>query len=114
MDPYLEDAAFWQGFHLKFINYWQEAIADVLPDDYEAALGEHVYLVEQDPDARRLTYPDVALSQSGERASELLGSGATATIEPVTIPLIFLDGPREAYIEILQGPERSLVAVLEL
>jgi hypothetical protein len=35
-------------------------------------------------------------------------------LEPVTIPLTILEGPRETYIEILHRPDRSLVAVLEL
>jgi hypothetical protein len=115
MDPYLEDPAFWPEFHAKFINYWQEAIADVLPDDYEATLGERVYLTEHDPDTRRLIYPDVSMSQAPDRASAVPREpAALALIEPVTIPLVLLDGPRETYIEILQRPERSLVAVLEL
>jgi hypothetical protein len=35
-------------------------------------------------------------------------------LEPVTIPLTILDGPRETYIEIVHQPEQSLVATLEL
>src|SRR5581483_402078 len=37
-----------------------------------------------------------------------------ATLESVTIPLVIVEEPREAYIEILHRPERQLVAVLEL
>ncbi len=40
MDPYLEDPAFWSDFHLTFIGCWREAIADVLPEPYEARLDE--------------------------------------------------------------------------
>jgi hypothetical protein len=46
MDPLLELPAYWSDFHSTFINYWREAIADVLPPGYEAALGERVYLLE--------------------------------------------------------------------
>ncbi len=81
MDPFLEDPAFWSDFHFRFINYWCEIIADQLPSEYEANLGERLYLVEMDP---------------------------------ITIPLDIVEGPRETYIEILHGPERSIVAVLEL
>jgi Protein of unknown function (DUF4058) len=42
------------------------------------------------------------------------GAAAPATLEPVTIPLTILEGPRESYIEILHLPDRSLVAALEL
>ncbi len=113
MDPYLEDPAFWSEFHYKFINYWQEALADALPSAYEARIGERVYLVEYDPDTRKLIYPDLAVSHIGEE-SAAAGSGGVATLEPVTIPVALLDGPRESYVEILRRPERSLVTVLEL
>jgi len=36
MDPYLEDPAFWSDFHHTFIGCWREAIADALPEPYEA------------------------------------------------------------------------------
>jgi hypothetical protein len=53
MDPFLEQPAYWPDFHATFINYWREAIADLLPPSYEATLGERVYLVERDPDERK-------------------------------------------------------------
>jgi hypothetical protein len=44
IDPFLEQAAYWRDFHANFVNYWREAIADVLPPHYAATLGERVYL----------------------------------------------------------------------
>jgi hypothetical protein len=114
MDPFLELPAYWSDFHLTIINYWREAIADVLPPEYEAALGERVYPVEHDPEARRLGYPDVAVTEGERPATPPARSAGAATLEPVTIPLTILEGPREAYIEILHQPERRLVAALEL
>jgi hypothetical protein len=115
MDPFLELPAYWSDFHATFVNYWREAIADSLPPQYEATLGERVYLVEHDPEERKLGYPDVAVTQGDSPfpASQPT-SVATATLAPVTIPLKILEGPRETYIEILHQPERSLVAALEL
>jgi hypothetical protein len=115
MDPFLEHPAYWSDFHSTFINYWREAIADVLPPQYEAALGERVYLIEYDPDERKLGFPDIAVTH-GDLTSGASpdSSAATATLAPVTIPLTILEGPRESYIEILHQPERSLVATLEL
>src|SRR5262245_47251803 len=46
MDPYLEDPAFWADFHLTFIGCWREAIADQLPETYEARLDETIHLVQ--------------------------------------------------------------------
>jgi hypothetical protein len=114
MDPFLELPAYWSDFHFTFINYWREAIADVLPPEYEATLGERVYLVEHDPAARGLGYPDVAVTEGERTAPPTARSAGAATLEPVTIPLTMLEGPREAYIEILHQPERRLVAALEL
>jgi hypothetical protein len=114
MDPYLELPAYWSDFHYTFINYWREAIADALPPAYEAALGERVYLVEHDPEARRLGYPDIAVTDAEAAAQPARGAGAASTLEPDVIPLGLLDGPRETYIEILHQPERRLVAALEL
>jgi hypothetical protein len=112
MDPFLEGPG-WLDFHSTFINYWREAIADGLPDDYDASLGERVYLVEVDPDTRKLVYPDVAVSHA-EPATQARSSAGLATLEPVTIPLEIIEGPRETYIEILHRPDGSLVAILKL
>jgi hypothetical protein len=114
MDPFLELPAYWSDFHATFVNYWREAIADALPPQYEASLGERVYLIERDPDERKLGFPDVAVTHDPAAASEPGTPGATATLTPVTIPLTILEGPRETYIEILHQPDRSLVTSLEL
>jgi hypothetical protein len=114
MDPFLEQVAYWSDFHATFVNYWREAIADVLPPQYEATLGERVYLVERDPDERKLGYPDIAVTRGETSRAGTTASSAMAILEPVTIPLTILEGPRETYIEILHRPERSLVTALEL
>jgi hypothetical protein len=113
MDPFLEDPAYWPDFHSRFINNLADAISDVLPDQYEANLGERVYLVEHDPEARKLMSPDIGVSDVPGPREGRPSSGAT-TLEPVTIPLTMLEGPRETYIEILHKPDRQLVTVLEL
>jgi hypothetical protein len=68
MDPYLESPVYWPDFHLRFINYWCEAIADLLPPNYEARMDE----------------------------------------------LVIEEESRESFIKIVQLPQRTLVAVLEL
>jgi hypothetical protein len=115
MDPFLEDPAYWLDFHWRFVNYWCEAIADVLPASYEAGLGERVYLIEHDPDSRKLGYADVAVTtEKTETVISQPSAVGLATLVPVTIPLMILEGSRESYIEILHHPDRALVAVLEL
>jgi Protein of unknown function (DUF4058) len=115
MNPYLEDPAFWPEFHHKFINYWQEQIADVLPDNYEARLDENIYLVEGHLETKKLTGPDVALFRSRRRKSTGSRAAAgTATLAPVSVPLVILDEQRQAYIKLLHRPSRTVVAVMEL
>jgi hypothetical protein len=61
--------------------------------------------------------PDVVVTRGERLAPSSEGSAGTAamaTLEPVTIPLTILEGPRETYIEILYQPDRSLVATLDL
>ncbi len=88
MDPFLELPAYWSDFRLTFINCWCEGIADALPPNYEANIGERIYRVDYDSEVRELD----------------LGP----------IPLTILEGPRESYIEILHQPDRRLVTSLEL
>jgi len=115
MDPYLEDPAFWSDFHARFITYWSDALADVLPEHYEARIDEKVRLVEVAPPRRKLIEPDVALSKRGPSRAPSPVPAGVATLEPVTLPLVIEEEEmHERYIEILHRPERALVAVLEL
>jgi hypothetical protein len=114
MDPFLEDPAYWPDFHSRFINNWADAISDVLPEQYEANLGERVYLVEHDPEARKLISPDIGVVESAIQSQGRSCSTAAVTLVPVTVPLTILEGPRETFIEILHKPDRELITVLEL
>ncbi len=115
MDPYLEKPAHWSDFHARFVNCWCEAVARLLPRQYTARIGERVYLVEGPPVARRLILPDAAVERDpGPRGAFPAVATGTATLAPVTIPLIIPDEVRDTYIEILHRPDRSLVALLEL
>jgi hypothetical protein len=114
MDPYLEDAAFWPDFHHQFIDDWREAVADQLPEPYEARLDERIHLVQMSPQIIKLIYPDVSVSHGPPPVRSSSGAGGTLILEPVTIPHEFLEEVRETRIEILHRPERSLVTVLEM
>ncbi len=113
MDPFLEQPAFWQDFHHEFISCWREAIADRLPDSYDARIGERVNLTQLDPGVVKLISPDVAISR-GPRVARDAHDGGVAILEPEVIPQSYVEEIRESYIEILHRSDRSLVAVLEL
>jgi hypothetical protein len=115
MDPYLEDPAYWSDFHASFLLYLRDTLLEQLPDNYEARLDEKVNLVETSPDRIRLMEPDVAVSQDRPSPPSEGASTGIATVEPVTIPHLFVEEEQhERWIEILHRPERSLVTVLEL
>jgi hypothetical protein len=117
MDLYLEDPAFWADFHLTFIGCWREAIADVLPEQYEARLDETIHLVQMSDEVIKLIYPDVAVSRGRKRSRKspkTSSKAATAVLEPVIIPHELVEEVRQARIEILHRPGRSVVAILEM
>jgi len=93
IDPFLEAPAYWSDFHSRFVNYWCEAIADALPDSYEAGIGERVYLIENEPDARKLVFPDVAITD-GEGSGQRTRASGVATLDPVVVAdVVELDSP---------------------
>jgi hypothetical protein len=46
MDPYLEDPAFWEDFHRRFITQLADYLLEKLPETYDAHIDERVRLVE--------------------------------------------------------------------
>jgi hypothetical protein len=115
MDPYLEDPAFWSDFQLTFIGCWREAIADVLPEPYEARLDETVHFVQMPEEVIKLVYPDVTVSR-GRKSSRSTPQRefGTTLLKPTIIPHQPLQRVHQGRIEILHRPDRSLVAVLEM
>jgi hypothetical protein len=114
VDPYLESQHYWPDFHATFINYWREAVADVLPDHYEVRIDERFSLVERPPETTRRIEPDLGIARRGPARAAPAASPGISTLEPVTIPLVIEDERRETYIRILHRPDRALVAVLEV
>jgi hypothetical protein len=114
MDPHLESPAFWSDFHATFINYWREAVADYLPDHYEARIDERVNLVEVKPERIRRFEPDVAISRRPGSAGAAPTAVGVATVEPVVVPLLIEEETRETYVQLLHRRDRTVVAILEL
>jgi hypothetical protein len=99
---------------LKFINYWQEQVADLLPGNYEARIGEYVYVMNPHAKAKKKLEPDVLVAQTRKRRTGSAMPGGTATLEPVTIPNLIMEEVREPFIQLIHRPQRNVVAVLEL
>lgn len=118
MDPYLEDPAFWQDFHRRFITHCADYLGDRLPDSYEARIDERLRLIETSNESERQVLPDVVVTHGRNSGvlppTGIAGGGSVATLEPVTIPMAVTAEVRDTWIEILHRPERSLVTVIEL
>lgn len=118
MDPYLEDPGYWPDFHHRFIDDLADSIAARLPDSYQARLDEDVNLVVVPEEEARRIRPDIAIAvdeQHTTTARPAAQSGRAGTvIEPVTIDIPIYDEVRQARIEIIRHPERTLVTVIEL
>src|SRR5436190_19877093 len=91
IDPYLEAQGLWEGFHLRFVPYYCDALNDVLPETYVAELGERLHLIELSAREAKLVLPDIAVIGRDRKASRGTArrkqAGGTLTLEPVTIPL---------------------------
>ena len=109
---FLETNHLWPDFHAKFLNYWQESIAESLPAHYEARIGEQVTLVRSEGPPRRVG-PDVSIVRSNLGEYVLNAESLSAT----TVVLDHLEIEEELHetrIEILLRKNRRLVTVLEL
>lgn len=122
MDPYLEDPAFWEGFHHVFITECMYFLLERLPVGYVADIGERVELISQSDPAAQQYVPDVAVTQRGVGDDVMTsgqnvqqgGAAAAVAIAQVTIPSLESIEVREGYIEVLRLPDRKLVTSIEL
>jgi hypothetical protein len=73
MNPYLESHAWWTSFQTWFIATWCEAIAEKLPDHYDANIAEQVWLTKDVPrlDEARQPYIEI-LHRPDERLVAVL------------------------------------------
>ncbi|MGL4422298.1 MAG: DUF4058 family protein, partial [Gemmataceae bacterium] len=117
MDPYLEDPAYWSGFHTRFIVALGAAITRQLPGGYYAEIEHHVWLENlETSEQHAFAVPDSYIAEDSpplRSRSTLLGN--TATAEPtavITLPRSQRPGPR--YLQILDRNNHRVITVLEL
>ena len=118
MDPYLEDPAFWEDFHRRFIPEIADALLERLPDSYDAHIDERIRLVQADSEPAGSRLPDVSVDWRSDRAARaqpaLQAAAGAVTIEPVSIPMTALEEHRDLWVEIIHLPERDLVTAIEV
>jgi hypothetical protein len=102
---------FWRDFHVTFLNYWRESLADHLPPEYDANIEEQVNIIYSNETARRLG-PNVSIVRSTTEGYACNNDAGTTTVclEHLSIE----EEVRTHHIEIIHRPDRRLVAWLEV
>lgn len=116
MDPYLEDPAFWAGFHVSLIVHISAALNRVLPDKYFADVDEYVWLQAEDEDERQLLgRPDAFVTGTASNAPVSPSpSAATAFAPPVTVTLPTAKKKKHRFVKIVGPNHGTVVTVVEL
>lgn len=116
MDPYLEPSHYWPDFHASFVTYLSDALNSALPDDYVAELNERFQLVPLVEGRPRKLHPESSIAASAPPRLAVAAPAEMGRCAPTSVPfpMLYIDLPRETYIEVFHLPHRSLVATLEL
>lgn len=114
IDPFLESQGLWPDFHAGFVPAFRDAIAAQLPASYVARIDERMNLVELEAEEMKQFRPDVAITRQGPEHASGSTQGIALLLEPVVVSFKVMDEFREIYLEILHGPNRKLVTVIEL
>jgi len=114
MDPYLEDPAYWSGFHTRFNVHLADVLTELLPKGYYADVEQHVWLqgADSDVDLTPFAYPDVYI---GERNGRAGGSILTAT-RPTAETRFPLPAKKKGakFVKIVDGSRNRVVTAIEL
>jgi hypothetical protein len=113
VDPYLENPAYWRGFHNGLITFAVAALNVILPEGFAANYEERVYVV---PPERSL-YPDVlVLRHPPELPSS--GTAATAVVEPGAphgILTAYPEEVREGFVEVRAADDwDQVITIIEV
>ncbi len=114
MNPYVEQDAFWQDFHLEFLPAVRERLVAQVRPKYIVMLDEHRYVQELPPEPRRLVgRDDVSLASAPQPRSA--GAAAVGILEaPTQVHIPVQEIRRVPFLEIRDRLGRELITVLEL
>src|SRR4051812_18129164 len=114
MNPYFEQVDIWPQVHHHFCSYLVEALVPQVRPDFFVKLGEHVYIHDINDEKRRyLPRPDFVLAQTAWMKTINTSAAMLEAPCEVAVPLTS-DIVREAFIEICDVTDQSVVTVLEL
>jgi hypothetical protein len=114
MNPYLEQEALWQDFHIGFLNTLKERLVPQIRPRYVVLLERYIYVHEppEKPAGRRLR---ADLLVAAPRMSSQ--AGATAVLEteaPTQVEHIDQEVERVAYLEVRDNNDGEIVSIVEL
>jgi hypothetical protein len=112
MNPYLEQDALWQDFHLRFLPALSARLVPQVVPKYIVMLEEHLYVHEPPPEPRHLIgRADLSVARTEAPA----GAPALGVAEaPALVQLLAEDVERVPFLEIRDRRDRDLVTVVEL
>ena len=115
MNPYIEQDAFWQDFHLAFLPEMRERLVAQVRPNYIVMLDEHIYVHELPDAPRRLVgRADVSVA-ARPRSGDAGPRAAVGVLEaPSEVHLPTQDTQRVPFLEVRDRQSRELIAVLEL
>jgi hypothetical protein len=116
MNPYLESEDTWHDFHQRFIPAAAEEIGRQVRPAYIVKVEQNDYVHELPEGERRLLgRPDVYVAEEAGKATADTKTAATALAAPARAQLVPLTvTERDAFIEIRDGMDRTLVTTIEL
>ena len=115
MNPYIEQDAIWQSFHLRFLAEISDRLVEQLRPNYIIMIDEHVYVHELPDAPRRLVgRADVSVA-ARPRSGDAGPRAAVGALEaPSEVHLPTQDTQRVPFLEVRDRQSRELIAVLEL
>jgi hypothetical protein len=114
MDPYLENPAFWSGFHTRYVGALAGALVRALPKGYIADVEQYFWLEHEDDERVPFAVPDAFVATGGK------GTGGGTTVLKPTEPRTEVSLPKlpkrkgRKYVKIVDQPGNRAVTVIEV
>ncbi len=115
MDPFLEEPRLWESFHNRYIGALDEALSARVRPHFYVEEQSSVYVVDLGVAPRPPVKPDVYLVDAGRTFGGQPTVVADRSItQPVRVTARFPEELRQRYLEIRDGRNHTVVAVIEV
>jgi hypothetical protein len=116
MNPYIEQDALWQDFHLAFLPEIRERLVAQVRPNYIVMIDEHIYVHELFPDRPRLLVGRADISVAARpRSGGAEPRAAAGVLEaPSEVRLLGQDIQCVPFLEVRDRHSREVITVLEL